>query len=379
VQRVHWIDAFAQLQRLGRHLEKATVISVDTEQDAFFAYRPKVCLLQVGALDEEWIIDPLAVRDFSPIRDIFADPAIPKIMHAGENDISLMRRDCDLPVAGLFDTMAAASILGKPKTGLANLLDELFDIQIEKRYQRSDWRMRPLMNEQVEYAALDVRYLPQLRNHLMAGLTKLGRQDEAASEFSRIERVEWQPKEFDPDDYFRVSGAKRLDGVSRRVLRSLFVLRNEVAKSEDSAPFRVATEWALVSLAKNRPSSREELGRTRGLSADVLKTIGKDILEAVRDAEAAGPLPIPRRKRTNNGSPRLDDRQRRHFDDLRSWRMQRATDRGVEPGRVIPNALLEKVVRYMPKSRDELGRAGLEPWRIREYGDDILGVLESVK
>jgi ribonuclease D len=358
-------------------LRDAAVLAVDTEQDAYFAYRPKICVLQIGAFDEEWIVDAQAIRDFSPLREVFADRSVPKIMHAGENDVGLLRRDCGLAVGGLFDTMAAAGIVGRRRTGLANLLDDLFAVRIEKRYQRSDWRKRPLHREQIEYAALDVRHLPRLRQHMMDELGQLGREEEAASEFARIEGVQWQQRDFDPEDYQRIDGARGIDGVSRRLLRDLFVLRDDLARQEDRAPFRVATDGTLLAIARQRPATHADLQRIHGLSGSVSRRLGERILAAVRDAEEMGPIPLVHRRSNGNGAVRLDDSERRRFDVLRMWRAGRAADRGVEPGRVVPNALLARIVKASPRTREDLVGAGVESWRIREYGDDILEVLRG--
>ncbi len=373
---VHWIDEPEALADLGRRLARAAVIAVDTEQDSFFSYSTKVCIIQVGAFGREWIIDSLALRDFTPLRGPFGDHAIPKILHAGENDIDLLRRGCGLEIRGLFDTMAAASILGQRRTGLAGLLAAYFGVVIEKKYQRSDWRKRPLAREQIEYAALDVRHLPRLRDALAAEIEGRGRQDEARAEFQRIERVVHEPKVFDRDDYYRIDGARSLDGVGRRALRDLFVLRERLAAAEDRAVFRVCGDRTLLELARLAPVRVQDLARIQGLSDRLRRRHGKTLLQLIARARAAGPLPVPRpRRAAGAGLFQLDGPQRALYDRLRRWRARRARQRDVEPGRVVPNALLLKVVQALPESEQGLVQAGLEPWRAREYGADILAVL----
>lgn len=375
---VHWVDRPEQLERLGRRLAEADVISLDTEQDSFFSHRTKVCLIQVNALGEDWIIDPLALDRFDPLVGPLEDPDVITIFHAGENDIDLMRRDCGLEIRGLFDTMIAAAVIGYRKTGLAGLLDQHFDVRLDKKYQRSDWRQRPLDREQIEYAALDVRYLEELRELLLEELEQLDRVEEASSEFLRIEKVEHAERVFDPDDYFRLQGARDLDGVGRRVLRELYILRESIAAEEDRALFRVCPDHALVSLARRLPSESGQLQRIRGLSDRWRRQLADRILELVRRARDQGPLAPPPRKRPPEGTQgRLDDRQRKLYDHLRRWRAVRAEERGVEAGRVVPNALLLALVRARPDDMKGLERAGLESWRIREYGEDLLDCLTS--
>ncbi len=375
--RVHWVDQPRALKELGRRLDDADVIGVDTEQDSYFAYRTKVCVIQIGADDEEWIIDALALDDFAPLQPAFLDRSRTKVLHAGENDVDLLRKNCGLEVRGLFDTMSAASILGYAKTGLAGVIEHHFGVTIEKKYQRSDWRKRPLEREQIEYAALDVRYLSKLRELFLDELDDAGRVEEAESDFGRIEHVVHDQKEFDADDYVRIRGARDLDGLGRRILQALYELRDEIAREEDRALFRVCPDHVLIDLAKRRPRDRQALWGFRGVSDRMYRVHGDKLLQAIADAKRKGPLAFPRR---NGGVPegilpRLEPRQKDLYDELRGWRSRRAQDRGVEVGRVIPNSLLLQVVMSAPRDEEGLVAAGLEPWRIREYGEDILAIV----
>lgn len=373
---VHWVDERGELERLAGRLESADVIALDTEQDSFYSYFTKVCILQIGAFGEEWIIDTLVLRDFECLTGPFLDPRIPKIFHAGENDVDLLRRQCGLNFVGVFDTMAASSILGYQKTGLAGQLHEQFGIEIEKKYQRSDWRKRPLAQEQIDYAALDVRFLPRLREALLGELEETKRVEESLSDFHRIENVVHDVKEFDPDGYYWQKGVKDLPGKQRSILRSMYVLRDEIARKEDRAPFRVLTEEVLRRLAHDSPRDVKKLTSMRGLSEEFKLRYGQEAIRRIEKARS-GPVPEPPKRRSSAeaGSLRLDSKQKECYDRLRAWRLERASDRDVEPGRVISNALLAKVVRATPSSREDLIDIGLEDWRIREYGDSILAVL----
>lgn len=375
--RVHWIDQPRALSELGRRLDDVNVIAVDTEQDSYFAYRTKVCVIQIGADGEEWIIDALALDDFAPLAGSFLDRSRAKVLHAGENDVDLLRKNCGLEIRGLFDTMSAASILGYAKTGLAGVIDHHFGVTIEKKYQRSDWRKRPLERAQIEYAALDVRYLPKLRERFKKELEESGRVEEAQSDFDRIERVVHEQREFDPDDYVRIRGARDLDGVGRRILRALYELRDEIAREEDRALFRVCPDHVLVELTKQRPRDRQSLRSFRGVSDRMYRVYGDRVIGVIAAAKRKGPLAFPRRAKgmADGIIPKLEPHQKDLYDELRGWRSRRAQHRGVEVGRVIPNSLLLQIVTSTPRDRQGLAAAGLEPWRIREYGEDILAVV----
>jgi ribonuclease D len=374
---LHWIADGAGLRRLAAALRAADTIAVDTEQDAFFSYRPKICLIQFATADADWVLDPLAERDLSILAEPLADPHRATILHAGDNDISLLARDFDLEVRGLFDTMSAAAILGYKRTGLAALIEQHFGIAIEKKFQRSDWRRRPLERGQIEYAALDVRYLASLKTILENELAEKGRVEEALSDFQRIENVRHEQRTVDPDDYYRIDGVRDLNGVERRILRDLFVLRDRASREEDRAAFRVCPDSALMELVRLAPTSTAKLRGVRGLSDRFLERHAQDVIEIVRAAVDAGEL-APPRPPIRDHAP-LDDAERALFDHLRAWRKKRAEARGVEVGRVVPNALLTQVVRAQATTEDELAAAGFEPWRIREYGGEVLAVMRRGK
>ena len=376
--RVQWVDEPLELERVADILEDADVIGVDTEQDSYFSYSTKVCVLQIGALDQEWVVDTMAIRDFSCLAPVFEDDRVVKVFHAGENDVDLLRRQCGLEFVGVFDTMAAASILGYRKTGLAGLLEQHFGVVIDKKYQRSDWRKRPLSREQIEYAALDVRYLEELTDKLEAELEEKGRMAEAASDFERVERVVHEPRVFDVDDYWRIAGARDLDARERSILKAIYAVREEIARDEDRALFRVCGDGVLLEVVRRAPRTVEALGRIRGFPDRLRNRYGEEFLEAISRACELGGIPKPRARASDGPNPmRLDASQKSTYDKLRKWRKTCAEKREVEPGRVIPNAMLLRVIQAAPRDVEALADAGLESWRIDEYGAEILAVLEK--
>lgn len=372
-REVRWVEHERDLIALASRMERATVVALDTEQDAFFAYRPRICLLQIAVGEVDYVLDTLALPDLAPLSDVLADPGITKVFHAADNDIALLKRDHGLHIRGLFDTMAASSILGYKRTGLAALIEQHFGLLIEKKYQRSDWRKRPLEPGQIEYAALDVRFLDELRGILRGELERLDRLEEAASDFERIERVAHEPRPFSADDYFNLQGARSLDGTQRRVLRDLFVLRDRLAREDNRAPYRVCSDSVLLALAKHPPTATHELSRFVGLGDRLLQRHARTLIDVIRAAIDAGDL-APPPPPVRESSP-LDDSERALFDALREWRKKRAEQRGVDAGRVIPNAMLLALIRAKATTEDELAAAGLERWRIREYAEDILHVI----
>ena len=153
------IDTDEGLARLGKDLAGERGVAVDTESDGFHHYFDKLCLLQVSTREANFLVDPLAVSSLDPLRPMFADQSIRKVMHAAEQDIMYLRRDHHLEVKGLFDTAAAAQLTGRTRLGLAALLEAYFEIHLSKSNQRDDWSLRPLNPAQLAYAVSDTNNL----------------------------------------------------------------------------------------------------------------------------------------------------------------------------------------------------------------------------
>src|SRR5258706_12309828 len=143
------------LQELVRRLQIEPLIAIDTESNCLYAYREEVCLIQISTRDQDWLIDPLALKDLSPLGSLMADPDIETVFHAAEYDMMYMKRDYGFTFRNLFDTMFAARIVGLKTFGLGSLLETYFELQVDKRYQRADWSLRPIPAEQLHYAQMD--------------------------------------------------------------------------------------------------------------------------------------------------------------------------------------------------------------------------------
>ncbi len=380
------IDTQEALDALIDRLEKQPVLAIDCEMDSMYAYGTSLCLVQVGwGADEEALIDGLVDMDRARLGALFADPRKVKIFHGGENDIGLMRAHWGFDFSNTFDTMAASQILGHDGVGLAAVLKRQFDVHVSKKFQKADWRVRPLPEEQAEYARLDVRYLIPLRETLLAELEELDRVEEAECEFARIASANIPEKPFDPDSWVRVKGSRDLPAKSRGLVKELYIARDAIAKRLDRAPYRVLHDSAILELAKKRPKSEDAYRRLRGVNRHLGKQDVDALLDAVRRGAEVGEIPVPRGKGRRkpwepNGDGRLTPEQEGVFDALRKWRVVRAKARGVDVSRVATTSLLMTIAQAAPSSLEELGAVeGVEPWRVREYGEDILEVLAKAR
>jgi len=377
-----WVESAAALDALRETLARQSAIAVDTEADSLYSYFEKVCLVQFSTGEADYIVDPFALSatadGLTPLASIFADAHIEKVFHAAEYDILCLKRDYRFTFANVFDTMIAARILGWQNVGLGNTLQERFRITLNKKMQRADWGHRPLSAEQMAYAREDTHYLLRLRDLQREELRRQGRLEEAREEFERLTRVEPSPRRFDPDAYWHITGARDLDPTRLGVLRELYRFRDAQARKEDRPPFKVAADATLMRLAHARPSSTRALAHLGGVSEFVMRRYGHALLDAVARGAAAPQTarPLPH----SHSDTALDNAARHRLGKLKEWRKKRAEVRGVENDVIVSNDVLFTVARENPRTLEALvAGTNLGPWKTREYGEEILGVLHDKK
>ncbi len=363
------IDRPEDLLRMVETLRAQRIVAVDTESNSFYAYHRRVCLIQISVPGVDFIVDPLAEMDLSPLGEIFADSRIQKVFHAAEQDVAGLWEDFGFRVANLFDTMRAARLLGWPHAGLADLLWEHFGVRTDKRYQRYNWGQRPLSPEALQYAALDTRYLIPLRNRQMEELRRAGRLEQAAVVFSRLTEVRVGRTPFGPEAFWRIRNVHSLSPPERAILWRLYLWRDGIARERDVPPFRVVTNEVLLNLARTRPRTVEEL-TARGFPHSLARQYGRVVLDLIWRGREAPPLP--------GGSPSPGDVAAR-YQALRAWRRRAAEQRGTTPDMILPRSLLWVIAEQNPATMADLEAIpGLGVWEREAWGPEILAVLRSL-
>lgn len=367
-----WIDTPGQLNQLINVLSQESLVAVDTESDSLYSYFEKVCLIQFSTPQEDFLVDPLSV-DISSLDSFFANSSIQKIFHAAEYDFLSLKRDYGFSFSNLFDTMLAARILGWKRYGLGSLLKDHFGVTLDKRFQRYNWGKRPLSHKALTYAHLDTHYLIPLRKIQYEELEKQNRLLEATEAFERLTQVEPTVKNFDPDDFWRIKGAKHLVAKQQSVLRELFILRDGIARRLDLPPFKIINNSILLELVKAQPLTTTELRQVKGLREKLVQRNGKAIIKAIKKGQKAAP---PRRP-PNNHHPDNDTLTR--YEALRQWRNGVAAERGVEPDVIINNHTLMDIARHNPKTLNKLNQIDLlGDWQCKTYGKRLLQLLRTL-
>jgi ribonuclease D len=269
------VETPAQLAKAEIAIRTAGVIALDTEYDSFRYFRDKLCLIQVQVGEQTWLIDPLAGLDLAFLGGVLNDPKVLKILHAGDNDIRILKRDYGFAFRNIFDTHRAASLLGVRQLALGKLLETYLGVTLEKKLQRSRWDQRPLSKEQLDYAALDTVHLTELAQRLDRELGEKGLQKEAKQVFVGMTAVVWQPKILDRLAHRRLPGFATLTAEQKERLRNLFRWRFEKAQEIDRALFMIVPDQQLVTLAKMERPSHDAMNAL--LTAERVQHFGTEI------------------------------------------------------------------------------------------------------
>lgn len=368
--RPNLITSPQALRKLAGSLAKESIVAVDTESNSLFAYQERVCLIQFSTSQADYLVDPLAMDDLSPLAPIFASKRIEKVFHAAEYDIITLKRDFDFKFGNLFDTMLAARILGWGEVGLGSILKNEFGVHLNKRYQRANWGKRPLPTDMLAYAQMDTHYLIRLRERLRAELKANALWALAVEDFRRLQGVNGREPGSNREACWRVKGARDLTPQQVAVLKELCLYRDQVAKSIDRPLFKVIGDQTLYAIAAACPEGLEGLRQLPGMSQKQIQRHGKALLNATRRGLRADPIPPQRRPRPNN-------RYLGRIDALRSWRKAVAREMGVSSDVVLPRDLLYEIAAKNPRGEGDLIEILVQvPWRMEHFGDEILGVLD---
>ena len=207
-----------------------------------------------------------SLYDLTPLGRVLADPSVEKILHAAENDLIGLKRDFRFSVKNIFDTSVACRLLGRERLALARILSEEFGVKLDKKFQRYNWRRRPLSAEPLYYAQLDTHFLIELRHRLHARLLERNLLAKAKTRFAGLEQIRLKPaRAWQTDDYVYLKGAQDLTAASLRILKGLFTYRENLARRFNKAPFRIMNNDFMVRVAREIPTDRTALARIRGL------------------------------------------------------------------------------------------------------------------
>lgn len=370
------VEKYPDLCRIGAALQKEEAIGVDLEADSMFHYQERVCLVQISTRTQNILIDPLAVKDVSPLTPVFADSRVRKVFHGADYDIRSLYRDFGIEVHSLFDTEIAARFLRFRETGLASLLRHMFGLIIEKKYQKRDWSQRPLPSPMCVYAAQDSCHLLTLSRLFEKKLRTKGLLFCVEEECEALSKVRPAPREESPL-FLKFKGAGKLDSRSLAVLEALLRFRDDVARRRDLPPFKIVGNLPLLEMAQKKPVTPNKLIALRGLSPKQVKSLGQPLLERIREALnlPEGALPTyPRKPR-----PVYDHEVTTRVKALREWREHRASSLGIDSALTLSNAQIRALALENPDHPHALEQmTEIKNWQKHLFGPEICALLKTI-
>jgi len=348
-------------------------VAVDVERASGFRYSQRAYLIQVFRRDGGlFLFDPPAIGEFAPLQDAIGDEEW--VLHAASQDLPSLREEGLVPPR-IFDTELAARLLGKERVGLGAVVEDVLGISLAKAHSASDWSTRPLPQSWLEYAALDVLHLVDVRDALARELVAQGKDEYAREEFqSVLERPDKPQRE---DRWRRLSGLHTLRG--RRnlaIARELWLAREEYARSVDTAPGRLVPDRSLVAAIAANPGSPQELAAVKEFTGRASRAQLDRWWQAIARGRATADLPPDRVPSENlpparTWSDRNPDADRR-LKSARPLVEERAGALGMPVENLLTPDLLRRVAWEPPDPADAdaigaaLTRLGARPWQIAQ-------------
>ncbi len=302
-------DSAAVLTEIAAQAQRSGQLALDTEFMGEGRYRTLLCLVQLAVPDHTAglrieLIDPLQDGlDGARLAHALADPEIELVVHAGRQDIALLRRRFETPVRNVFDTQVAAGFAGMAaQTSYETLLSELLGVRLAKSASFTRWDARPLSREQLTYAREDVVHLIELAGELQRRLRASGRLEWALEECRALEQSSDARDE--ETILARLPRIRNLSATSQAIARELVAWRERTAAEKDRTVQSVLADAVLVEVAKRRPANTRELEQIRGLAQGGLRRRGPELLEAVRaGAERVDEHQLPLERLPRSGPP----------------------------------------------------------------------------
>lgn len=346
-------------------------VTIDTEFLRERTYWSKLCLIQMAlpGAGEAVLIDPIEGEDMSlePLYDLFRHEATVKVFHAARQDLEIFFVEGGVFPKPLFDTQIAAMVCGfGEQVGYETLVKKIARADLDKTSRFTDWSRRPLSDAQKEYALADVTHLRVIYEWLAAQLRKNGRAEWVAEELAIL--TDPATYTVHPDEAWQRIKTRTTSGRFLAVVKALARFREAYAQGQNVPRSRVMKDDALLELASTRPTTAEELGRSRLLMREGRKPeIAEGILAAVKLGLEMRPEDMPRVETSRDQlqvNPALADL-------LRVLLKAKSESLGVAPRLIASSSDLDLI------AAGDRSVPALGGWRLEAFGDDALRLCKG--
>ena len=362
-------------------------VAIDAERASGYRYHARAYLLQLRREGSGIaLVDPISVGDLGPLADALANTEW--VLHAATQDLGCLA-EVGLRPSALFDTELAGRLLGYPRVGLATLVEEVLGFRLRKEHSAVDWSTRPLPEAWLDYAALDVEPLVELRQALLEQLEAAGKAEWARQEFDYL--LSFEPA-VRSEPWRRTSGAHRVRG--RRAMgavRSLWEARDRIAQERDVAPGRLIPDSAIVAAAVAMPTSTAKLLDTEGFHGRGARRYAREWMAAIDEARNLPESELPGRAPRSDGPPQArawaekDPVAAARLSQARAAIAELSEHHAVPQENLLTPDTLRRLLWTPPKPRDpealteavaeRLADYGARPWQIELTGPVLVSAI----
>ncbi|CAB4666970.1 MAG: ribonuclease D [Actinobacteria bacterium] len=300
---VHFITNQSQLADVVATLASSKgSIAIDAERASGFKYSQRAYLVQLRAADTDiFLIDPVATaetvssKEFAELASLMKDREW--ILHAATQDLPCLN-EIGLYPGAIFDTELAGRLAGQPRVGLGALTESLLKFRLAKEHSAADWSTRPLPDAWLNYAALDVDVLHELKTEVEKILSQQGKLEWAKQEFDAL--LSFRPKPQKLDRWRGITGLHKVqDRSSLEIVRQLWLSREALAQKMDVAPGRLIPDSSILVAANEKPKTRPELAAMKSFSGRASRSYLDTWWEAIQSAHKSTELPALKPEKTD--------------------------------------------------------------------------------
>lgn len=371
----------------ARLAEGSGPVAIDAERASGYRYSSRAYLIQLRREGSgTFLVDPIPFGQLPQLQEVLEGTEW--ILHAATQDLPCLA-EVGLTPSALFDTELAGRLLGYPRVGLATLVESLLGSRLAKEHSAVDWSTRPLPQPWLEYAALDVEVLVELRALIAAELVAAGKDEWARQEFEHLRGFEQLPR---VDAWRRTSGMHKVRG--RRGLaavRELWETRDAIAEQRDVTPGRILPDSAIVVAAQTMPADRDALLSTRGFHGRGAERYAARWVTALRRAAEMDESELPTRSPRGDGPPlprawaEKDPVAARRLTLARDAMSARAEELELPVENLLTPDYLRRTLWTPPSTRDadrlgpavadQLAGYGARPWQIEIAGPILVEAI----
>ncbi|HCU23753.1 MAG TPA: hypothetical protein DF383_01950 [Deltaproteobacteria bacterium] len=370
------IHSEIQLRELCETLRRETLLAFDTEFIRETTYFPKLALIQIATAEESWLVDVLRLppEAMRPLLEILREPQVLKILHSAHGDQECLFHTYGITASPTLDTFEAASLLGLGESiSLRDLIRLELGHNIGKSHARTDWLRRPLGEELKKYALSDVQYLVEIGRNLLEKL-EAKRRKEWALELSAYYENSRLYSDNSQEVAEKLAKSGRISARSYAILKDLVAWREERARALDIPRRRVADDETLFHIANARPTTREQLGKFRGLNRGESERRSEALLEIIRRqlSQDSKMLPSPPQPRIPNAV------QARAIDLLGTYLRVLCERHEIAARNLLTTQQLRKIVLDQLDDPEQWVEKGLCSLRVRDLiGEDLQAMLQG--